>query len=70
MEVSFMHLAAIALTILATIGVAVYSARGVNSAAGFSLSGRKATAPRVAGSIVVSLLVEERLLVRHRWLFK
>lgn len=51
MEVSFMHLAAIALTILATIGVAVYSARGVNSAAGFSLSGRKATAPRVAGSI-------------------
>jgi len=51
MQISFMHLASILITILATISLAIYSARGVKSATGFSLAGRAAKAPMVAGSI-------------------
>lgn len=51
MQISTMHLLGIVLTIVITIGLSIYSARGVKSADGFSLAGRSATAPRVAGSI-------------------
>lgn len=51
MQISSMHLAGILITILLTIGLSIYSARGVKSAAGFSLAGRAAKAPMVAGSI-------------------
>lgn len=51
MQISTMHLLGILLTIAITIGCSIYSARSVKSAAGFSLAGRSASAPRVAGSI-------------------
>jgi len=51
MEISTMHLVSILCTILASISLAIYSARGIKSAAGFSLAGRTASARLVAGGI-------------------
>ena len=51
MEITAMHLIGIIGTILASTSFAIYSARNVKSADGFSLAGRAASAPMVAGSI-------------------
>ena len=46
-----MHFVGIIGTIIASLSIAIYSARNVKSADGFSLAGRKAGAPLVAGGI-------------------
>lgn len=51
MELSFLQLAVIFMTISVVIGIGLYAARSVNSSAGYSLGGRSAGAPLVAGSI-------------------
>lgn len=52
MEVSFVHYLGMALVIGGTLGYSIFSARNVKSADGFSLVGRAASTPLVAGGIV------------------
>lgn len=51
MELSLLQLAIIALTIAVVLGCGIYAARSIHSAEGFSLGGRSAGVPLVAGSI-------------------
>ena len=51
MELSSAHLVIIALTLFFVIGGGIYAARSVKSAEGYSLGGRSAGVPLVAGSI-------------------
>ena len=51
MEVSVSHLAVMALTICFVLGGGLYAARSVHSAEGFSLGGRSAGVPMIAGGI-------------------
>lgn len=51
MELSFLQLLIILLTIGIVIGIGLYAARSVHSSAGYSLGGRSAGVPLVAGSI-------------------
>ena len=51
MELSFLQLLIILLTIGIVIGIGLYAARSVHSSAGYSLGGRSASAHLVAGSI-------------------
>ena len=51
MELSSAHLIIIALTLFFVIGGGIYAARSVRSAEGYSLGGRSAGVPLVAGSI-------------------
>lgn len=52
MEVSFVHYLGMALVVGITLGYSIYSSRSVKSATGFSLVGRAASSPIVAGGIV------------------
>lgn len=52
MEVSFVHYLGMFLVVGITLGYSIYSARNVKSADGFSLVGRAASSPIVAGGIV------------------
>ncbi len=52
MQISVMHYLGMVLVIGVTLGYSIYSARNVKSAAGFSLVGRAANSPLVAGGIV------------------
>ncbi|MCR5446891.1 MAG: sodium:solute symporter family protein, partial [Schwartzia sp.] len=51
MELSFLQLLIILLTIGIVIGIGLYAARSVHSSEGYSLGGRSAGVPLVAGSI-------------------
>ena len=51
MELSLLQLVIIAATIAVVLGCGIYAARSVHSAEGFSLGGRSAGVPLVAGSI-------------------
>ncbi len=52
MEVTAIHYLGMILVVGITLGYSIYSARSVKSAAGFSLVGRAASSPLVAGGIV------------------
>lgn len=52
MEVTFVHYLGMFLVVGVTLGYSIYAARNVKSAAGFSLVGRAASSPLVAGGIV------------------
>ena len=51
MELTIEHLIIMLLTVALVIGGGIYSARSVKSAEGYSLGGRSAGVPLVAGSI-------------------
>ena len=51
MHLTMMHMGIIIATLVCVIGIGIYSSRSVRSAAGYSVGGRSAGAPLVAGSI-------------------
>ena len=51
MHLTVIHMAMIILTLVLVIGIGIYQSRAVKSAAGYSVGGRSAGAPLVAGSI-------------------
>ena len=51
MQLTMIHLVVMILTVAVVIGVGIYSSRSVTSAAGYSVGGRSAGTPLVAGSI-------------------
>lgn len=51
MHLTMMHMGVIIATLALVIGIGIYCSRSVKSAAGYSVGGRSAVAPLVAGSI-------------------
>lgn len=56
MELSLWHIVIMLATVFAVIGVGLWAARSVNSAEGYSLNGRSAGVPLIAGSIAGSIV--------------
>ena len=56
LDITFLHLVIMLLTIAVVIGGGIYVARAVKSAEGYSLGGRSASFPLVAGSIAGTVI--------------
>lgn len=56
MELNYVHLLSLVITIVVVIGSGIYSARSVKSAEGYSLGGRLSGAPLIAGSIAGTII--------------
>lgn len=56
MELSLWHIVIMLATVFAVIGAGLWAARSVNSAEGYSLNGRSAGVPLIAGSIAGSIV--------------
>ena len=56
MELSPWHIVIMLATVFAVIGAGLWAARSVNSAEGYSLNGRSAGVPLIAGSIAGSII--------------
>lgn len=56
MSLSFLHLFVMAATVALVLGAGIYAARSVKTAAGYSLGGRSAGVPLIAGSIAGTIV--------------
>lgn len=56
LNVTFFHMAVMLFTVAAVIGSGIYAARAVRTAEGYSLGGRRAGVPMVAGSIAGTVI--------------